>query len=84
MVWQRLTRFDRSSSTGKVGKTTVQQRPNLKKVVGNSRENRKKLQHIKSLQKKAEVLHSKRLGTSAGPPKIIVRHISADVHSIFS
>ncbi|ELR18877.1 uncharacterized protein ACA1_037110 [Acanthamoeba castellanii str. Neff] len=56
---------------GKVGKTTVQQRPSLKKVVGNSRENRKKLQHIKSLQKKAEVLHSKRLGTSAGPPKII-------------
>jgi hypothetical protein len=49
------------------------QRPSVKKVSGNSRENRKKLQHIKSLQKKAEVLHSKRLGTSAGPPKIVVR-----------
>lgn len=58
---------------GKVSKPVSRSRPGLKKAPTNTRENRKKLQHIKSLQKKQEVLHSKRLGTSAGPPKIIVR-----------
>jgi len=52
--------------------TNGQKRSGIKtKNPGNTRENRKRLQQLKSLRKKAEVLHSKRLGTSAGPPKII-------------
>lgn len=61
---------------GKVGKPTKPSRAGVKKAPTNTRENRKKLQHIKSLKKKEEVLHSKKLGTSAGPPKIIVRHVA--------
>lgn len=55
------------------GKVSEQSRPSVKSSAPNSRTNRKHIANLQRNKKKDEVLFSKRLGSNAGPPKIVVR-----------